>query len=470
MIDPLKRWADLGEKPDYAGLLSFGGAPYTEDAADLEGADVAIVGAPMDDLVSDRPGTRFAPRAIRAAGCPPGPHLEAGVDALGELKVVDYGDAAVTPADAVRSHAAIEAAVGEVLGAGAIPVVLGGDHSVTEPAIRACAAVHGPVGVVHFDTHTDTAATVFGAELSHGTFMRRLLEAGHVTGERYAQIGLRGYWPGEEDFAWQRERGITSLFMHDVRELGIRETVGRAVAAVGDGPVYLTVDVDVLDPAFVPGTGTPEPGGMTAVDLLLAVRTVATELEIVGLDVVEVIPSASAAPTTPRSWRTGSCARASRGSPRADEADRPRCCSAARQACTVRAGSPPSSTRIASERPNRCSWPHFGQWMDTSVVSSRDGHVPAVMRVTSGSPVSVQANIVRITSTSPRSGTRRTLPAAPAAADVQRANDPARRSATWTIPRRGGVAPPRRYSTSAVRRAVTVVAWTPKWTSACAGS
>jgi arginase family enzyme len=129
-------------------------------------------------------------------------------------------------------------------------------------------------------------------ELSHGTFMRRLLDAGHVVGERYAQLGLRGYWPGEGEFTWQRERGITSLFMHDIRELGIGEAVARAIAVVGGGPVYLTVDVDVLDPAFVPGTGTPEPGGMTAVDLLLAVRTVASELELVGLDVVEVIPSA----------------------------------------------------------------------------------------------------------------------------------------------------------------------------------
>jgi agmatinase len=292
MIDPLDRWREYGEKPDYAGLLTFGGAPYTEDPAELSGADVAVVGAPMDDLVSDRPGTRFAPRAIRAASCPPGPHLEAGVDAFADLRIVDFGDAPVIPADAVRSHAAIEATVGQVLAARAIPVVLGGDHAITEPSIRACAAVHGPVGVVHFDTHTDTGETVFGVELSHGTFMRRLLDAGDVAGERYAQLGLRGYWPGEEEFAWQRERGITSLFMHDIREIGIGEAVARAIAVVGDGPVYLTVDVDVLDPAFVPGTGTPEPGGMTAVDLLLAVRTVAAELELVGLDVVEVIPSA----------------------------------------------------------------------------------------------------------------------------------------------------------------------------------
>ena len=291
MIDPLERWAHLGEKPDYAGLLSFGGAPYTQDPAVLADCDVAIVGAPMDDLVSDRPGARLAPRAIRGASCPPGPHLETKVDAFAELRIVDFGDAAVVPADPGRSHAAIEAIVGQVLGAGALPVVLGGDHSVTEPSLRACAAVHGPVGVVHFDTHTDTGAEVFGVERSHGTFMRRVVEAGQVDPRRYVQIGLRGYWPGEREFAWQAERGITSLFMHDVRDLGIREVVRRAIDAIGPGPVFLTVDVDVLDPAFVPGTGTPEPGGMTATELLLAVRTVAAEVELVGADVVEVIPS-----------------------------------------------------------------------------------------------------------------------------------------------------------------------------------
>jgi agmatinase len=292
MIDPLERWRQYGEKPDYGGLLTFGGMPYTEDAAELDGFDVAVVGAPMDDLVSDRPGARLAPRAIRGASSPPGPHLEVKVDAFAELRVVDFGDAPVIPADPVRSHAAIESTVGQVLAAGVMPVVLGGDHSITEPSIRACATVHGPVGVIHFDTHTDTGAEVFGVEFSHGTFIRRIVDAGHVDPSRYAQIGLRGYWPGDAEFAWQAERGITSLFMHDVRDLGIREVVRRAIAAVGPGPTYLTVDVDVLDPAFVAGTGTPEPGGMTAVDLLLAVRTVAAELDLVGADVVEVIPSA----------------------------------------------------------------------------------------------------------------------------------------------------------------------------------
>jgi agmatinase len=291
MIDPLERWASYGEKPDYAGLLTFGGVPCTQDPAELEGFDVAVIGAPMDDLVSDRPGARLAPRAIRGASCPPGPHLEVNVDAFSQLRIVDFGDAPVIPADPVRSHAAIDATVSQALAAGVTPVVLGGDHSITEPSLRACAGVHGPLGVVHFDTHTDTGTEVFGVERSHGTFMRRLVDAGHVAGRRYVQIGLRGYWPGEQEFGWQAQRGITSLFMHDVRDLGIREVTRRAIERVGRGPVYLTVDVDVLDPAFIPGTGTPEPGGMTAVDLLLAVRTVAAELDLVGADVVEVIPT-----------------------------------------------------------------------------------------------------------------------------------------------------------------------------------
>ncbi len=290
MIDPLERWPD-GDKPDYAGLLTFSAMPYTHDAAELAGVDVAIVGAPTDDLVSDRPGTRFGPRAIRAASCPAGPHLEARVDGFAELRVVDFGDAPVVPADPVRSHAAIETTVREVLGAGAIPIVLGGDHSIAEPDIRACAVEHGPVGLVHFDTHTDTGEEVFGVEVSHGTPMYRLVEQGHVEPRRYVQVGLRGYWPGPKEFGWQAEHGITSLFMHDIRDRGIREVMRRALDAVGDGPAFLSVDIDVLDPAFAPGTGTPEPGGMTTTDLLWACRETATRVPLVGADVVEVIPT-----------------------------------------------------------------------------------------------------------------------------------------------------------------------------------
>ena len=293
MIDPLERWRSLGlpDKPDYAGLLTFAGMPYTQDPAELAGVDVAIVGAPFDDLVSDRPGARFGPRAIRAASCPPGPHLEAKIDAFAELRIVDYGDAPVLPADPVRSHAAIKETVGEVLAAGLIPIVLGGDHSITEPNVAACAERHGPIGLVHFDTHTDTGQTVFGVEVSHGTPMYRLVRDGHVEPASYVQIGLRGYWPGEDEFEWQRAQGITSFFMHDVRDLGIDAVVERTLEIVGDGAAFLTVDIDVLDPAYAPGTGTPEPGGMTSNDLLKAVRVLASQLDLVGADLVEVIPS-----------------------------------------------------------------------------------------------------------------------------------------------------------------------------------
>ncbi len=294
MIDPQKRWQPLPDKPDYAGFLSYAGLPLAQEPEHLEGVDVAIVGAPTDDLVSDRPGTRYAPRAIRAASCPPGAHLEAGIDALAALRVVDYGDAPVVPADPVRSHDAIRNLVGEVVDGGVLPLVLGGDHSITEPCIAAIAERKGPVGLIHFDTHTDTGREVFGVAHSHGTPMFRLVEAGRVVGERYAQIGLRGYWPGPDEFAWQETHGIMSLFMHDVRDLGIREVVERALAHVGHGATYITVDVDVLDPAFAPGTGTPEPGGMTSVDLLWAVREIASRVELVGADVVEVLPSAIA--------------------------------------------------------------------------------------------------------------------------------------------------------------------------------
>ena len=290
-IDPLARWRPLPDKPDYAGILSFGGAPIVQEPVHLAGVEVAIVGAPMDDLVSDRPGTRFAPRAIRAASCPPGPHLEAGVDAFAELRIVDYGDAPVIPADPARSHEAIARIVGEVVDAGVLPVTLGGDHSITEPCASAVAERRGPLGLIHFDTHTDTGTEVFGVERSHGTPMYRLVEAGAIDGTRYAQIGLRGYWPGPAELAWQAGRGITSFFAHDVRELGSGEVVARAATIVGEGPVYLTVDVDVLDPAFAPGTGTPEPGGMTSVDLLWAVREIASRVELAAADVVEVIPT-----------------------------------------------------------------------------------------------------------------------------------------------------------------------------------
>ena len=269
VIDPGSRWPPTG-KPEYAGLLTFAGQPYSESPADLDGVDVAIIGAPIDELVSDTPGTRFGPRAIRHASGSPGTDLDAGVDPFDVLRVIDFGDAPVIPADPVASHAAIERTVGEVVGAGALPIVLGGDHSIAEPDVRACAAAHGPLGLIHFDTHTDTGREVWGTEFSHGTPMFRLVEQGHVDPARYVQIGLRGNWPGPDEFAWQRERGITSIQMRDVSRRGIDAALAEAIEIVGPGPAFASIDVDVLDPAFAPGTGTPEPGGMTSADLLWA--------------------------------------------------------------------------------------------------------------------------------------------------------------------------------------------------------
>ena len=224
MLDPMQRWREYGEKPDYAGPLTFGGVPCTQDAAELAGFDVAIVGAPMDELVSDRPGARFAPRAIRAASCPPGPHLEAGVDAFARVADRRLRRRARRPRPAGaqprrdRGDRARRSS-----SAGLLPVIIGGDHSITAPNARACAARHGPLGLVHFDTHTDTGEEVFGATLSHGTVMRTIVDEGVIDPRRYVQIGLRGYWPGPAEFAWQAERGIASLFMHDVRDRGIRD-------------------------------------------------------------------------------------------------------------------------------------------------------------------------------------------------------------------------------------------------------
>ncbi len=292
MLDPRRRWAEIGEKPEYAGLVSFGALPYSENPADLAGIDVAILGAPLDELVSGRPGARYGPRAIRIASTQGGRHLEARIDAESELRVLDFGDAGVVPSEPERSHGAIERTVEAILAAGATPLVLGGDHSVSEPAIRACARARGPVGLVHFDAHTDTAQECFGAARSHGTIMFQLVRARAVDPTRYVQVGLRGYWPDESVLAWQAEQGITSFLMRDVRERGVDQVLAETLARVGSGPVYLTVDVDVLDPAFAPGTGTPEPGGMASFELLSACRQLASAVELVGADVVEVSPLA----------------------------------------------------------------------------------------------------------------------------------------------------------------------------------
>jgi agmatinase len=290
MVDPYARWAEPGRKPPYAGLPSFAALPWTEDPADLEEMDVAVIGAPFDALASDRPGSRDGPRAIRVASRPLGPEVGTGVDPSERLRMVDFGDAPVVPFEPDRSREAIAATVAAAVAAGAIPLVLGGDHSITHPSARACAEAHGPLGLLHFDSHTDTAPETYLHTDNHGTMMRALVVDRYVDPARYVQVGLRGSWPDPDVFAWQEEVGITAFTAEDVRTRGIDDVIREAIGAVGDGPAYLSVDIDVLDPGFANPTGTPEPGGLEPRELLAAVRAASQDLALVGLDIVEVVP------------------------------------------------------------------------------------------------------------------------------------------------------------------------------------
>ena len=288
----------IPNEPAFAGIPTFLKLPYiaTFEALRAEAPDAVIVGAPVDMGTTNRPGARYGPRAIRAASNLGRSvrHLGLAVEPLRVLKVFDYGDAAVVPIDLERSHAAIRAKVEEVARLGAVPIVLGGDHSITLPAVQAIAAVlgQGNVGVVHFDAHADTAPDDWGSPISHGTPMRRLIESGAVSGSNFVQVGLRGYWPPGEVFDWMQQQGMRWHTMSEIDEQGFDAVIEKAIAEALEGPtaVYLSVDVDVLDPAFAPGTGTPEPGGLTARELLRAVRKVALAVNLAGADIVEVAP------------------------------------------------------------------------------------------------------------------------------------------------------------------------------------
>lgn len=284
--------------PSYEGPATFAQRPMLTEPGELDRwrPDVAIVGAPWDDSTTFRPGARFGPRALRALAYGPGSfHLDLGIEIFEALEVVDYGDAHCPHGRVEASHAAIRARVGEVASRGIFPVILGGDHSITWPAATAVADTcgWGRLGVVHFDAHADTAESIDGNLASHGTPMRRLIESGAVRGPNFVQVGLRGYWPPADVFAWMREQGMRYHLMQEVWERGLPAVIADAVEEAMDGcdAVYLSVDIDVLDPGFAPGTGTPEPGGLAPVDLLRAIRRLAIEVPLVAMDVVEVAPA-----------------------------------------------------------------------------------------------------------------------------------------------------------------------------------
>lgn len=284
------------DAPGHAGLgPTFCGQPLVLDPADLAGVDVAVVGAPFDDGTSNRPGARYGPRAIRA--CDDGgrhgrPDLRTGLDPLAVLDVVDHGDATPHPGDLERSHESLAGTLRDVLDAGAMPLVLGGDHSLALPTLRVLAERFGADGytVVQLDTHADTAAELYGVRVSHGTPFRVAVEEGALLGDRIVQVGLRGTWPGPDDFAWMAAQGFRWHTLDEIDERGLDAVLDDALAGLPEGPVYLTVDIDVLDPAFAPGTGTPEPGGLTTRELRRALRRIASSVDLRAADVVEVCP------------------------------------------------------------------------------------------------------------------------------------------------------------------------------------
>jgi len=281
-------------EPPYGRGGTFADLPLVLDPAELAGADVAILGAPTDELVTNRPGARFGPRAIRNADYlweTSRPNMDVGLDPFEVLAIVDHGDVEIVPGYAELTHRALRQAVSSIAAAGALPLVLGGDHSIAHPDVGAVAdhLKPEPLGLIHFDAHADDAYEE--PRLNHGTPLRLLVEEGSLRGEHVVQVGLRGYWPPPSDFEWARSQGFRWYLMDDVYVRGIDEVIDDVLRDVeGLLHVFLSVDIDVCDPAFAPGTGTPEPGGLQARELLRAVRRIAAAVPLAGMEVVEVSP------------------------------------------------------------------------------------------------------------------------------------------------------------------------------------
>jgi agmatinase/guanidinopropionase len=275
--------------PPFAGIATFLRAPH---ALRPESADVAILGVPFDASVSYRSGSRFGPRAIREQSLLLWGYNNALKVAPAEhLKIMDAGDADVVPVDIVETHRRVAAEAAGWVGAGAAVVGLGGEHSISLPLLRACAGQHGPVAVVHFDAHPDTWDYEYpGYPYSHGTPFIRAIEEKLIDTSAYMQIGIRGPTYGPGDYADALKLGCRMMTRDEVAERGIAETIAETRKLVGDRPVYITFDVDAVDPAFAPGTGTPEVGGFTSHEALQLLRGLAG-LNLVGADVVEVAPA-----------------------------------------------------------------------------------------------------------------------------------------------------------------------------------
>tara|TARA_Y100000588_G_scaffold160784_1_gene174830 strand:- start:8714 stop:9628 length:915 start_codon:yes stop_codon:yes gene_type:complete len=273
--------------PRFGGIATFMRLPGTSGPADL---DVAVVGVPLDIGTSNRPGARFGPRGIRDESVLLRPYNMATKAApFDSLRIDDTGDVATSPYDLLTAVDAIESHFDGLLEHGVATAAMGGDHTIVLPILKAMAKRHGPVGLVHVDAHTDINDTMFGSKVAHGTPFRRAVEAGVLDCDRVVQIGVRGTGYAADDFDWSRQQGFRVVQAEECWHRSLEPLMAEVREQVGGGPVYLSFDIDGLDPAFAPGTGTPEVGGLTMPQALEVIRG-CRRLDLVGCDVVEIAP------------------------------------------------------------------------------------------------------------------------------------------------------------------------------------
>lgn len=273
--------------PRFAGIRTFMRAPHVTD---LAGVDAVVYGIPFDTATSYRTGPRFGPEAIRSASAlirPYNPGLD--VDVVDSLSLVDYGDVPVSPGDTERTYAQIEEALAPVVEAGVFPAAMGGDHSITLAELRALAKRHGPLALVQLDSHGDTWEQYFGQKFFHGTTFKRAVEEGLLDAQASVQAGMRGSLYGAEDIQVARDLGFTVVTTDELRDLGAAGYGELVLSRVGARPVFMSFDIDFLDPAFAPGTGTPEVGGFSTAEALALLRAL-RGIKLAGCDVVEVSP------------------------------------------------------------------------------------------------------------------------------------------------------------------------------------
>ncbi|MEU0792726.1 agmatinase [Amycolatopsis sp. NPDC005961] len=279
---------DSSRVPRFAGFATFARLPRIDQ---VEHADVAVVGVPFDSGVSYRPGARFGPAAVREASRLLRPyHPELDVSPFEERQVVDAGDIAVNPFNIGEAIETLQQEAEALQANGTRLVTVGGDHTIALPLLRAAAKQHGPVALLHFDAHLDTWDTYFGEPYTHGTPFRRASEEGILDTSALSHVGTRGPLYGKRDLEEDRRLGFGIVTSGDVLRRGVAETVDALRQRIGDRPLYISVDIDVLDPAHAPGTGTPEAGGMTSRELLEILRGL-RDLNLIGADVVELAPA-----------------------------------------------------------------------------------------------------------------------------------------------------------------------------------